>query len=144
MGGGWWGHNRRPAWLYLLLLFGTDGVADSLIVNSGIEIQNITQNEARLYLTMRITQWPDGTPVKVFVLPDNHPLHQRVTKSTLGLYPYQLRRTWDRQLFSGTGQVPVTVASAADLIKRVGNTPGAIGYAGPGTLNPAVRSLEVR
>lgn len=133
-----------PVWLYLLLLVGIDGLADSLIVNSNVGIQTLSQNEARLYLTMRVTQWPNGTPVKVFVLPDNHPLHQRITKSELGLYPYQLRRAWDRQLFSGTGQVPVTVSTEGELIKRVGETPGAIGYAGPGALNPTVRSLEVR
>ena len=56
-------------------------------------------------MTMRINQWPNGVPVRVFVLPDNERLHQRVVKGILGLYPYQLRRAWDRQSLPryGTG-----------------------------------------
>lgn len=93
---------------------------------------------------MRLNQWPDGQGVKVFVLPDNHPLHKRVVKTVLGLYPYQLRRAWDRQLFSGTGQAPVVVSTEAELIDRVAKTPGALGYAASDSLNRSVRTVEVR
>lgn len=95
-------------------------------------------------MTMRLNQWPNGGRIQVFVLPDNHPLHQSASKAILGLYPYQLRRAWDRQLFSGTGPAPTTVATEAELIERVATTPGAIGYADSGAVLSSVRRLEVR
>jgi hypothetical protein len=117
---------------------------DTLIVHPDVDIQSLSQNEARLFLSMRLKQWPNGQPLRVFVLPDNHPLHERVVKSVLGVYPYQLRRAWDRQLFSGTGQAPAVVSTAAELIDRVAKTPGAIGYAESATLHSDVRAVEVR
>lgn len=95
-------------------------------------------------MTMRLNQWPNGRRAQVFVLPDNHPLHQEVVKGVLGLYPYQLRRAWDRQLFSGTGPAPITVGTEAELIERVGSTLGALGYANSRALDESVRRLEVR
>ena len=117
---------------------------DTLITHPGVGVNSLSQNEARLYFGMRLNQWPDGQGVKVFVLPDNHPLHERVVKAVLGLYPYQLRRAWDRQIFSGTGQAPVVVSSESELMDRVAKTPGAIGYAPSGSLSPSVRALEIR
>ncbi len=118
--------------------------ADTLIVNERAGVEVLSRNEARLYLTMRVKQWPNGLPVRVFVLPDNDPLHLRVVKSVLGLFPYQLRRAWDRQLFSGTGQAPVTLETESEVIRRVAQTPGGIGYASSPPSHPAVRPLEVR
>lgn len=133
----------RGAWCCLALLAGA-AAADTLIVNPGIEVRSLSQNEARLFVSMRLGQWPSGERLRVFVLPDNHPLHQRVVKEILGLYPYQLRRAWDRQVFSGTGQAPVVVSTESELIDRVAKTPGALGYAVSGSLDPSVRALEVR
>jgi len=115
-----------------------------LVVNDSVETTAVTRNQARLYLTMRLKKWPDGTLVKVYVLPDNHPLHRRFANEVLNLYPYQLRRVWDRQLFSGTGQAPTVVSTEAEMRARVAATPGAIGYADGPLEDPELRALEVR
>ena len=78
----------------------------------------------------RQTKWPNGDPIRVFVLPDRHPLHIRFSKETLGVYPYQLRSTWDRMLYSGTGVPPTVVNTPQEVRERVDETPGAIGYVG--------------
>lgn len=118
--------------------------AQELIVNNALPHQPISRNEVRLYFTMRLPLWGD-TPVKVFVLPDDHPLHRRFTKSVLGLFPYQLRQVWDRQIFSGTGQAPIMVASEQEMVERVASAPGGIGYVESGANPPPqVRILEVR
>lgn len=131
----------------LLLLFAGGAClagGQTLITHPSAGVENLTRNEARLYLTMRLNEWPNGRHAQVFVLPDNHPLHEAVAKAILGLYPYQLRRAWDRQLFSGTGPAPITVATESEMIERVGRTPGAIGYAHSDALDASVRRLEVR
>jgi len=118
--------------------------AQDLVVNAEVPVDALSRNEARLYLTMRLRNWPDGTAVHLFVLPDDHPLHERVANQVLGLYPYQLRRVWDRLVFSGTGQAPVTVQTPLELLERVAATPGALGYAQAATLPGDVRPIEVR
>lgn len=77
---------------------------------------------------MRLNTWPDGSPIRVFVLPDDHPLHIRFAKEILGVYPFQLRSAWDRLLYSGTGVAPTTVETQEEMQKRIESTPGAIGY----------------
>lgn len=118
--------------------------AQEMIAHQGTDTDRLTRNEARLFFTMRLKRWPNGALVKVFVLPDNHPLHQRFANEILGLYPYQLRRVWDRQLFSGTGQAPITVADDREMLERVATTPGAIGYAAEPAEGQDLRVLEVR
>lgn len=130
--------------LVLSMLGVCEATSVTLITHPSVGIESLSQNEARLYMTMRLNQWPDGRRTQVFVLPDNNPLHEAVAKEVLGLFPYQLRRAWDRQLFSGTGPAPITVETEAELIERVAETPGAIGYAESHGLGASVRKLEVR
>jgi len=104
----------------------------------------LSRNEARLFFTLRRQLWPDERPVRVFVLADEDPLHVAFVKDVLGLFPYQLRGVWDRQVFSGTGQAPTLVANEAEMIARVATTPGALGYAWSPPRDPRIRTLEVR
>jgi hypothetical protein len=104
------------------------GAEPRLIAHRDVSISQLTRNEARLLLSMRVSTWPDHTPLRVFVLPDDNALHRDFALNVLGVYPYQLRRAWDRQLFSGTGQAPETVRDEAEMLRRVTRTPGAVGY----------------
>lgn len=101
-------------------------------------------NTTRLIFSMQLSQWPDGTPVRVFVLPDDSPLHRAFSKDLLSLYPRQLRRVWDRQLYSGTGQAPETVANQTEMHNRVSSTPGAIGYLSSEMVDDAIHVLTIR
>lgn len=128
----------------LLTLWPLMLTAQELIVNQASANVYISQNEARRCFTMRLPFWGNHVPVKVFVLPDDHPLHRQFVKSILGLFPYQLRQVWDRQIFSGTGQAPITVATEQEMVEQVASTPGGIGYVESGSRYPQVRTLEVR
>jgi ABC-type phosphate transport system substrate-binding protein len=88
----------------------------------------LSRETLREIFFMRLMAWPDGTPIRVFVLPDKHPLHIRFTKEILGVYPFQLRTAWDRLVYSGTGLAPVTVETVDEMRQRVKATPGGIGY----------------
>ncbi len=106
--------------------------ADSRVVpyaGSRDSVTSLTRTELRDIFFARQTKWPKGDPIRVFVLPDRHPLHVRFSKEVLGVYPYQLRSTWDRILYSGTGVPPTVVNTPQEVRERVDETPGAIGYA---------------
>ena len=82
----------------------------------------------RAIFMMRTRLWPDGAPVRVFVLSDTSEIHDQFCRENLGTYPYVLRGIWDRMVYTGTGLAPVTLNSQEELIEKVRSTPGAIGY----------------
>jgi len=102
--------------------------AQVIIGNSSITEDCISKNTLSAIFGMRLHTWPDGTPIKVFVLQDKHPLHIKFAKRRLNIFPHQLRWCWDRLVFSGTGQAPTELSSEDEMRKKVASVPGAIGY----------------
>lgn len=104
----------------------------------------LSQNALRAIFGMRLRTWPDKSPIRVFVLEDAHPTHNQFAKTILSIFPYQLRRLWDRLVYSGTGQAPNTVGSQDEMRTRVATTPGAIGYLEKDQVDASVRVVEVK
>jgi hypothetical protein len=125
---------RRPRTLLLLLLALSlwPGAAlaggTEVIVSPDRNGTTINREVLRAIFTTRLRQWPDGTPVRVFVLPDDSTLGDQFYREQLGMYPYVLREIWDRMQFTGTGLAPTLVHSEAEMRNLVQSTPGAIGY----------------
>lgn len=117
--------------------------AVEVIAHPSVASARLSLVQAKALFSMRQTRWPDGTRVWVFVLPDAHPTHSAFSKGVLNLYPYQLRQTWDRQVYSGTGQAPIEVATEEEMLNRVANTPGAIGYVRKVNPHDPVRVISV-
>ncbi|MEW5786265.1 MAG: hypothetical protein AB1899_00285 [Pseudomonadota bacterium] len=141
---------RRPGGgTVLLCLFLTLGLAASLagateiIANRSVAVSSLSLASARAVFGMRQVKWPDGSPIRVFVLPDDHPAHGAACKERLNLFPYQLRQSWDRQVYSGMAQAPSEVASEEELLNKVATTPGAIGYVRKVKGNDPVKILSI-
>jgi ABC-type phosphate transport system substrate-binding protein len=101
-----------------------------VIVSPSLASTKLDRSLLRAVFTMRVRQWPDGSPIRVFVLPDTDPLSDQFYRERLGMYSYVLRRAWDRMVFTGTGFAPTVVQTEREMIERVRSTPGAIGYVG--------------
>jgi hypothetical protein len=99
-----------------------------IIVNSEVGSVPLDRDLLRAIFTMRLRSWPNGPPVRVFILPDDNPLSDRFYREQLGMYSYVLRAAWDRMVFTGTGLAPTIVRSEEEMRERVRLTPGAIGY----------------
>jgi ABC-type phosphate transport system substrate-binding protein len=114
-----------------------------VVTNPSIREESLSISTLRAIFSMRMTQWPDGTPIRVFVMGDKNPQHAVFSKQLLGVFPHQLRRAWNRQIYSGTGQAPNKVETAADMRYQIETTPGAIGYLPEDQLNEHVRTIEI-
>lgn len=114
-----------------------------IIVNPAQVGTPIDRTLLRAMFTMRVRQWPDGTPVRVFVLPDQNDASALFCREQLGTYPYVMRSTWDRLVFTGTGLAPTVVGSEREMRERVRSTPGAIGYVRSGDTSDGRRSLPI-
>ena len=137
-----------PFGLLLITLFLTlsampIGHAVEVVVNRSVQEVAIKRPTAWAIFSMRLRTWSNGAPTSVFVLSDNTPLHAEFTKKILDTFPYQLRRAWDRLVFSGTGQAPTEVNSIEEMYERISSTPGAIGYLPADRIDRNVRSLKV-
>ena len=135
---------KRITWLILIIFALASPISQAveIIANPSSKTESLSINQARNIFSMRTHNWPDGSPIKVYVLNDDNDLHKQFSKQNLRIYPYKLRRVWDRYTFSGTGQTPTTVASEEEMIEVISTTEGAIGYANKGSVN--VHIIEIR
>lgn len=129
--------------LFVLLLSSATAGAVDVIVNRGVSLNALPLASARAIFGMRQVKWPDGTPIRVYVLPDDHPTHGAVCKERLNLFPYQLRQSWDRLVYSGMAQAPSEASSEEELMNKVAATPGAIGYVRKVRSNDPVKIINI-
>lgn len=123
-----WLHCMIRTLVLLLLLLLPKTVLSEVIVNSEVSLESLSKQYLLSIFSMRTRTWPDGMPVRVFILPPYQDKHRLFVKQSLGVFPYQLSNIWDRTVFSGAGQSPITVNSEAEMLQRVSQTKGAIGY----------------
>jgi ABC-type phosphate transport system substrate-binding protein len=130
--------------LAIFLFTSKTAASQAVVVHPNAPVSEISQQEARALFTMSQRSWRDGTPVVVFVLPDSSPIHKEFCKKHLGMFAHQLRQTWDRKVFSGTGQAPETVSTVEEMRTLISKTPGAIGYLPDAEIDRSVRSITIR
>jgi ABC-type phosphate transport system substrate-binding protein len=115
-----------------------------IIANSQVDLDSISTGSLRSIFAMRRRNWPSGETVKVFVLADNNPTHVRFTKELLHTFPYNLRRIWDRRVFSGIGQYPTLLSSESEMMEKIASTTNAIGYIQGKYISDDVKLLVVK
>jgi len=128
-----------------ILLFITikPALGQVVAVHHSLIQEKISQQTLRAIFSMRHNKWPDGTPIRVFVLNTGNMNHREFCKLVLGVFPYQLQRTWDSLVYSGTGQAPLQVKSIAEMKEKIKNTPGSIGYLPEDSVDEQTLILEV-
>lgn len=138
-------HSRKWVLALCLCLFWvTPLYADPvLVVNPSINQQTIKLNTLRAIFAMRLTKWPNGRLIRVFVLADDSKAHNTFCKSVLKVLPHQLRRAWDRNVFSGTGEAPFEVKNMREMREFITNTQGAIGYLPENSISQPLKLLPV-
>lgn len=115
--------------VFPILVYADNNQDVALIINPSVRTETIDVSVARAIFTRKLTRWSNGNIVRVFVLPDNHPIHRKFVKEKLGIFPYQLRQIWDRIVFSGINEAPEVVENIGKMYQAIKENPGAIGYA---------------
>lgn len=99
-----------------------------VIANISVPTQEIKADQIRQIFSMRQTVWPNNQLITVFVLVNQHNTHQIFSTKVLGMFPYQLDRIWNKLVYSGLGEEPIKVQSEQEMLERISQQPGAIGY----------------
>lgn len=114
-----------------------------VIVHPSITDEAVSRSALRAIFSGRL-QSLSGQRLTVFVLDDLDPLHSSFSKEVLGVFPYQLRAAWNRAVFAGSGRAPVTVNSEQEMLRRVADTVGAVGYVSERGHHQGVRTLDIK
>lgn len=109
-------------------MLAVDVQAIEVVVNPGNPVTHLSRQELLAIYTMRQRNWPDGTPIVVFVQNPKSEAHARFCKDLLNLFPHQLQTTWDRLVYSGSGRAPIEFKTDQALLEKLVSTPGGIGY----------------
>ena len=118
--------------------------AQVVVTHANNQQTEVNSHTLRAIFGMRLNEWPDGTPIRVFVLNQSSDAHVKFCKNVLKVFPYQLQRTWNRLVFSGTGQAPIQLDSLEEMKNRIANTPGAIGYLPEDRIDEQIRQLSIQ
>ena len=129
-----------------ILIMPFSAYADSQIViaNKSVQSSDLTLNQLRAIFSLRAKEWPDGSKITVVVLEDTNPHHKAFLLNNLKMLPHQLRRQWDRYIYSGIGQGPTVVKSKQDMLDKVNSIPGAVGYVEGGESNEQILTLSIK
>ena len=112
----------------------------AVIVNKTVPQETMSEKDILDIYTLNWPRWDNGTRVTVFDL-------KREGKTKKAFYRHiemdedELRRIWLRKQFSGKAMPPKIVDTEEDVVDRVANTPGAIGYV---SLNAARKNKDVK
>ncbi len=130
--------------LFLTCAVPAENLPVFVVVNPATNTRDfLSKNALSAIFGMRLRKWEDGSAIKVFVLPNEHPLHIAFSKHVLRVFPYQLRNAWDRLVFSGTGEEPIRVASEQQMRAVLSTIPGAIGYLSPSMTDETVKVISL-
>lgn len=118
--------------LFLLVLQTLSTVAHATsglwVVTNSLNSVALTERQIKTIFSLKQKSWPNGSPIQIVVLPQNDILHERFCLDTLDLFPYQLNRIWERQIYTGNAIAPIVARSRKQLLDYVLTHPNAIGY----------------
>lgn len=146
--------NKNTLFLFFLVLQNTTCFANETFdeplmvlvpfVNQQVPQSTISKNGLSAIFKMRLHKWADDTAVTVFVLGDDNPMHKDFCKIILNVFPHQMRRVWDRLVFSGSGQAPIQVDNKEEMIEKLASTAGAIGYLRVSDATEGIKALQIQ
>lgn len=115
-----------------------------VIVPRNSTVDALSKTGLRAIFGMRSRTWPQGDAIKVFVLKDDDPVHATFTKEILHTFPFNLRRIWDRQVYSGTGQAPNVVKTEEEMRVKISITKNSIGYISRDRVDKEVKVVNLQ
>ncbi|WP_432467926.1 hypothetical protein [Agarivorans sp. Z349TD_8] len=117
--------------------------AQTWIVSNPSHQTEVTPKSIRSIFSLRQKNWSNGRAIQVVVMENNSELHKDFCLDALKLFPYQLSRIWERQIYTGTAIAPIVVSTEHDMLNMIKLNPNAIGYASQEVENEELHSFNL-
>lgn len=114
----------------------------AVIANKNAPKTNLTSERILDIYSLNVQFWNNGAKIKVFDLKgEQSPKFEFFT--LLGSSPVDMKKIWLKKQFSGKGMPPEALDSEEEMLKKVANTPGAIGFVKANKVNKEVIVLAI-
>jgi ABC-type phosphate transport system substrate-binding protein len=128
--------------LVLLLAAFTAQAQVAVIANRSVAESSISPAQLLDIYLLNTRTWSDGQVIEVTCLRENGNDEKRFY-DMLHHTPLEMRKLWLRAQLSGQARPPEMITSQEELVKRVGATPGAIGFVNRDKVQGNVKILLV-
>lgn len=112
----------------------------AVIANKSVPADQIKKSELLDFYTLDIKAWSNGVPVVLFDLQVKTDVRDNFY-DFIGRSSSRMKSIWMKKLLSGDGDPPKPIENEEDLVKKVAETPGAIGYVSSEKATAAVKTL---
>lgn len=126
--------------LFLLVEFSIGQVA--VIANKSFKKDTISKSELLDSYTGDIKKWEDGQKVVVFDL-DLKTKTKEAFYKFLGKSPSRMKSIWMKRMLSGEGNPPPAVNSDSEMLKKIEETKGAIGFVKYDSVSTGVKVIAI-
>lgn len=135
----------KRALLALLSLFiwasvGRTQVA--IIAHKSVPVDEIKKTELLDFYTGDVKKWRNQMTVVVFDLKPKLEVRD-IFYNFLGKSPSRMKSIWLKKMLSGEGEPPQALESEEEMVKKVAETAGAIGFVSKAKLNDEVKTLFI-
>ena len=114
-----------------------------IIANKDVKDAAITKADLKEIFLGKKVQWTDNTKIRFVTLKESDP-HKTFLRTYINKSSQQYSNYWRKMVFTGTGKIPKSFATNAEMIEYVSGTSGAIGYIGSSTKPANVKTINVR
>jgi ABC-type phosphate transport system substrate-binding protein len=123
------------------LCLSSDALAQiAVIANKSAPVDTIGRNELLDFYSGDVRKWSDDQPVVAFDLKPKEEVRE-VFYKYLGKSSSRMKSIWLRRVLSGEGQPPEALRTEEEVVKKVAETAGAIGFVSAAKLNDKVKVL---
>ena len=112
------------------------------VVSAQSAVTSLTRSQVADIFLGKARRFPDGTTALPIDQVEGSAARAEFYERFAAKSPAQVKAHWSKIVFTGRGQPPAAVASAADVIKRINGNPAAIGYIDRTQLNASVREIR--
>lgn len=126
--------------LFLLLVTTFSNAQVAVIANNTVPIETITESQLLDIYSGDVKWWDNGSPVIVFDLAEKTDIKSTFYKY-IGKSTARMKSIWLKNMLSGEGEPPKAMDSEEEMLQRVLETIGAIGFIGKDKVSSDVKVL---
>lgn len=112
----------------------------AVIAHPSVALDSLSKGQLLDYYTGDIQRWPDGAPVMVKDLREKGEVRAGFYRY-LGKRPSRMKSIWLRRMLSGEGEPPESLSTEEEVLTRVAETPGSLGFVRRTEVTDQVRVL---
>lgn len=114
-----------------------------LVAHADVPVDSIEREVLSQAFLQKSVRWSDGTPIRPVSL-NVQRVRETFAQAVLGKSDLELKKYWQRQIFTGRGSPPPDRSTDEEVLDFVRQTPGAVGFVSAGTRTTGVKVLQLR